>query len=69
MGSLVKISYDSKLHLFVQLRCDFNLLTATVNYTSKHNFCHMKTNLCFLCIFHTEFKYVTRIALPPTVFM
>jgi len=34
-------------------------------YTGKHNFCHMKTNVCFICIFHTEFKYVIRIALSP----
>ena len=34
-------------------------------FTGKHNFCHMKTNVCFICIFHTEFKYVIRIALSP----
>jgi len=52
MGSLVKISYNSKQHLFMQLRCGFNLLAATVNYTGKHNFCHMETNL-FLMHFFT----------------
>jgi hypothetical protein len=25
------------------------------NTTSKHNFCHMKTNFCFFVFFHAEF--------------
>jgi len=35
--------------------------------TGKHNL-FLKTNSCFLCIFHAEFKHVIRIALSPTVF-
>jgi hypothetical protein len=49
-----------------------DMVTAVVNAnsnTGKHNFCHIKTSLYTLCIFHAEFKYVIRIALLPTVFV
>ena len=39
------------------------------DYTGKHNFCCMQTICVSYVFFRAEFKYVTRIALSPTVFV
>jgi len=36
--------------------------------TDKHNLCHMKTGCAAYVFFHSEFKYVIKISLLPTIF-
>jgi hypothetical protein len=41
----------------------------TVFCTGKHNICHMKDNLCLLCIFPREFECYWKLLMSPTVFV
>jgi len=44
------IPYFSVHHLYISMARRLRFLLP-FDITSEHNFCHMKTNLCFLCAF------------------